>query len=367
MRRRFRVVWHAVKFEWPLKLLALVGATVIWFNVRNIEDPLVVQSLSLAVRPTNVPAGAEFLDASPSEVVVVLRGRRSGIERAKRSMAAYVDLSGQRVGSHDLPVQLAGRPKGVQVVDISQERVRVRLDASAEAERPVSVHTPGLPADGCELGRAWADPPAVHVAGPASAVERVARAVAVLDVSGLSSTTTREVKVQPRDGSGLPVSGVRVEPGVVRVTVPVQRVTARALPVWPDVTSPPAGYQVVHVTVRPATVLVTGPRKLLATAQAVSTTRVDISALRDTRSYAVRLVPPQGLTVVGATSAVVKVTVAVLSPDRPADTGGAVSQPDAVAPGHGGPQEEERVPLESSPPGRDQTTPPQSGMSPDRD
>lgn len=317
MRRRFRVVWHAIGFEWPLKLLALVGAAVIWFNVRNIQDPLVVQSVSLAVRPTSAPASVEFLDSSPSEVVVTLRGRRSVIERAKRTMAAYVDLAGQSVGSHDLPVQLAGKPKGVQVVEMSQQRVRVRLDATAEAERPVSVQTPGVPADGCETGRAWADPPAVHLAGPSSAVERVARVVAVLDISGLSTTTTREVKVQPRDASGLPVSGVRVEPEKVQVTVPIQRVAARALPIWPDITNPPSGYQIVHVTVRPATALVTGPRTLLATARAVSTTTVDISSLRDTGSYAVKLVPPRGLTIVGATSAVVKVTVAALSANRP--------------------------------------------------
>lgn len=317
MRRQLRVAWHAIKFEWPLKLLALVGAAVIWFNVRNIEDPLVVRSLSLAVRPINAPASVELLDASPGEVVVTLRGRRSGIERAKRTMAANVDLTGQSVGSHDLPVQLVGKPKGVQVVEISHQRVRVRLDATAEAERPVSVQTPGVPADGCEAGRAWADPPAVHLAGPSSAIDRVARVVAVLDISGLSVTTTREVKVQPRDASGLPVSGVRVQPEKVQVTVPIQRVAARALPIWPDITSPPPGYRIVHVTVRPATVLVTGPRTLLATAQAVSTTTVDISSLRDTGSYAVKLVPPQGLSILGAASAVVKVTVAAPSASRP--------------------------------------------------
>lgn len=317
MTRRLRILWHGMKSEWPLKLLAVIGAAVFWFNIRNVEDPLVVQSLSLAVRATNAPANVEFLDASPSEVSATIRGRRSSIERAKRSLVAYVDLTGQGVGSHDLPVRLAGRPKGVQVLELSQQTVRVRLDASAEGERPVTVQTPGLPSDGCEAGRAWADPPAVRIAGPSSAVERVARVVAVLDISGLSATTTREVKVQPRDASGVLVPGVRIEPDRVLVTVPIQRVTARALPIWPDITSPPSGYQIARVTVRPATVLVTGPRKLLATAQAVSTTTIDISSLRDTRSYAVRLVPPQGLTIVGATSAVVKVTVAPLATKQP--------------------------------------------------
>jgi len=310
MTRRLRILWHAVKFEWPLKLLAVIGAAVFWFNVRNIQDPLATETITLAVRATNAPANVEFLDASPREVTTTIRGRKSAVEQAKRSLAAYVDLADQRVGSHDLPVRLAGRPKGVQVVELSHHYVRVRLDASAEAERPVSVQTPGVPADGCEIGRPWADPPAVHIAGPSSAVERVARVVAVLDVSGLSTTTTREVKVQPRDASGLPIPGVRVEPERVVVTVPIQRVTGRTLPVWPDLTNPPPGYQIVQVTVRPATVLVTGPPKLLATAQAVRTSVVDISSLRDTRSYEAKLVAPQGLAVVGATTAVVKVTVA---------------------------------------------------------
>ncbi len=299
-------------YQWPLKVTALLIATTLWVYVLNQQNPIVTREFAIPVQAVNLPKDVELLSITPDKVDVTLRGRASLLSRSPAPVLVRTDLSGGSVGGQDVPVQVASRPPGIDVVSLGREYVRVRLDLSVSTSRAVIVETPGLTAEGYRAYAASTQPATVSVVGPTSMVQRVAKVVAILDISGLSASVSQLVKVEPRDEVGLAVPGVRVEPDTVRVVVPIRPVNTKLLPIWPDVGGPPAGYRVRRLSVRPTCVVVSASPEVLRGLQTVRTEPIDIRDLRGTRAFSVRLRVPNGVSILGPASAQVTVGVASL-------------------------------------------------------
>ncbi len=309
MRVRPRRLLRRITHQWPAKLASVAVAVVLWVYVLNQQDPVTTREIVVNIEPQNIPEGMELLTVDPPQIRLILRGRRSMLERAEDDIRARVDLSKATVGGQEVSVRVVARPPGVEIVRMSRTKVRVVLDTSVAAKRPVIVETRGLPAEGYRALAPSCEPATVTVRGPASLVERVARVVATIDISGVSTTVSQQVKVEPRDEAGLAVSNVRVEPDRVQVVVPLRRVNVKVVPVWPSLTPPAPGYRVSSVAVRPAAVVLSGAPAVLSKIRYISTDTIDIGGLRRGATFSVRLRVPNAVTVVGAASAQVRVTV----------------------------------------------------------
>ncbi len=309
MRSLARRISSRVLHQWPLKGAAVVISTALWVYVLNQQNPIVTKEFVVEVMVTGIPKDLELLSIDPKQVTVTLRGRASMLSGSQAPLALQVDVSAGSVGSQEMPLRVVARPAGVDVVHLETKHVKVHLDLSVSTKRPVIVETPGLPAEGYRAYPGSAQPSTVSVAGPASMVQRVTKLVATLDISGLSATASQLVKVEPRDEVGLPVPAVRVEPDKVRVVVPIRPVNVKLVAIWPDLGDPPPGYQVRRLSVRPAGVVVSAAPTVLRTLQTVRTESIDISDLRRTRTYSVRLRVPEGVSILGPASAQVTVEV----------------------------------------------------------
>jgi YbbR domain-containing protein len=318
--RRLRRLWHAAKFEWSLKGLALLAAVVFWAYVRNLQDPVVLRSVVLPLRAVSVPKSLAVLEMSPEWVTVNLRGRTSALDEAKRTMEVYVDLTGQSVGRREVPVMLSSQPPGARVRSLSVQYAVLALDTMATTERRVVAEVAGFPQDGYRVEAPRAEPSSVTLSGPASAVDRVARVVAPVDVTGLSNAVSRQVKVQPRDGKGLSVDKVDCSPGYVQVSVRAVQVSGRPVPVWPDLIGVPPGMRVAAVQVRPATVVVSGDPAGLASVQHLRTQPLDLAGQQGAATYNAPLKVPVGLTAAGPATVEVRVTLAPVG-GTPEETG----------------------------------------------
>jgi YbbR domain-containing protein len=313
--------------QWPLKVTAIFISAALWVYVLNQQNPVITRDFSLPVSAVNPPKHLELLALEPEKISVTLRGRASLLDRPIPSLQLRADLSAGQVGAQDVPVQVIGCPPGIEVVALSHDYVKVRLDLSVSARRPVIVETPGLPAEGYRAHPAKADPDSVSVIGPASMIQRVAKVVATLDISGLSASARQLVTVQPRDEVGLTVPRVRVQPEQVQVLVPIRPVDVKLLPIWPDLTDAAPGYRLEHLSVRPPSVVVSASPHVLRALQTVRTDLIDIRDLRGSGIFSVRLRVPNGVTILGPASAQVNITVARLAPgpaepSRPAGSEG---------------------------------------------
>ena len=206
--------------RWGLRILALVGAIVVWWIVSVEKRERVSEKVVDASLSYNSPRGLILLD--PMQTVKV---RLRGPDRRIRAIAPFeldvvVDVPTTEPGV--VAVQLRSdnvlAPDEVEVVSIDPNSLDLRLDREAIAELPILVRLTGEPAGGTVPGEPIARPARARVRGPATIV------------SGLTSVSTSPISL---DGHALDFSQtvsvvssdplVRiVDPLFVTVQVPMQ-------------------------------------------------------------------------------------------------------------------------------------------------
>jgi len=196
--------------KWGLRLLAFVGAMVIWWIAsveqrERISEKVVDASLSY-----NPPRGLILLD--PVQTVKV---RLRGPDRRIRAIAPFgldvvVDVAADAPGT--TTVQLTQdnvlAPEEVEVVSVDPNVLEVRIDRELTVELPVWVRLVGEPAGGAVPGDPVVKPERARVRGPASLV------------SSLSAVSTGPVSL---DGHALDFSqtvGLVSSDPLVRVVAP---------------------------------------------------------------------------------------------------------------------------------------------------
>ena len=293
-----------------LKLLSLGVAVIVWAFVQNEMDPISTRRVTVPIEAINVPDELAVVSIDPQRLTVTLTGRESAFDRlSDENFQFSADMSGRQAGPQTVLLAPRNLPPGIEVRRMSRTAARIELDLVISASRPVQVESRGRPADGFAARNWTVNPNEVTIKGPGSVVQRVLRVVAVVDISGYSETYESTVKLEARDQANLKVTDVAIEPALCKVTIPIQGVETKTIPVVPVLGSPAEGYAVASVSVYPAAVTVSGSRAALGAITSVQTTVVDISSLRGENSYSTSLRVPEGITVLG--SSAVRVTVRV--------------------------------------------------------
>lgn len=313
--------------NWPLKLLSVLAAIILWFYVLGAQDPQTTQAINLQIVPVNVPQGLEVIAIDPRSVELRVRGRESALIQAEsRDIHMEASLRGASVGENEVALRIAGLPPNLTAVPGYPATATVRLDTIIERQRPVDYERRGEPADGFVIESVSVEPSEVTVRGATSIVSGVPRAVVVVDTSGLNTSLSFEAALEARDNRDETVGDVTIEPATVRVDIEVRQLNVRTVPVRPVVGSPPAGYAVTAVRIEPTVVTITGDEGLAAITS-VSTLPVDISGLRGRKTYAVGLNLPPGLSALGPASVSITVTTASATAPSPDRTPGPQSPP----------------------------------------
>lgn len=258
-----------------LKTLSIVLATLIWFAVAG--EQIVERALRIPLEFTNLPPQLELVGDTPNLVDVRVRGSSGALSRiAAGELAAVLDLRSARSGRRlfQLTNNDVRAPFGVEVVQISPSNVSISLENSATKIVPVVPELDGDPRDGYVVGTVAADPATVELAGPASAVDRMTRAITEpVSVEGATRTVTETVN------AGVPDSVVRLlSPVSVRVTVtigpaPVEWVVP-GIPVHPRTDGS------VEISPAVVTAFVRGPREARNWSASEFSASIDVEGLQ---------------------------------------------------------------------------------------
>jgi YbbR domain-containing protein len=323
-----------------LKIVSLVTALVIWGTVHNQADPLMLRQHEVAVQAVNVPPDLAVAGIEPTRVTVALYGRRSALDRLQYAeFAMTADVAGSGTGTASLQLKPSNLPTGLEIRHLSNRVAKVTLDVVVTATRPVFVQTRGEPAPGFMVAGNQVRPHEVTIRGPSTEVRRVARVIAAVDISGRNDTAPSMVDLMPVDAGSVMLAAVKMDPPQAAVTVQMRQVNSRTVPVAPVITKVPAGYEVASVTVRPVVVTITGSARSLAEVQAVQTAALDLTAEPGKTRYTVSLKPPGGVTVLGASSVQVTISLRKASgapaTETPAPSAPATGQPPSPPPAPG--------------------------------
>lgn len=219
------------------------------------------------------------------------------------NFTARVDLSRIRqAGEQELLVTVAPTSSG-QVLEIEPSRIMVDVQEYATVGRiPVVVEVVGQAKADLWVDTPRADPILVSVSGPKSVVDRVSRVVAKLDQGLLSSdrVSTRSAlhfEPQSADGQSLDMSLLQVSSydgvNLDTVLVDVSCYPQREIPI--DLSSavqgsPAEGYEVLSVTVEPASIAVAAQKSVLdALSNVYIDTPVNVAEATGTMSGSARI------------------------------------------------------------------------------
>ena len=323
-RRRLdlrRIVMH----DLPMKIAALVIALLFWVGYTQNAIPrdvtITFDGRVPVERPT-VPSGF-VLRGQLGDVAVKLSGPEDAVSRIGLSdLHATVDLTGIDAGRpepHDAKVVVTASNDIVKIVDVSPLTIAVRLERITSRTLSVQPKFANDPPKGTQAGLASVSPREVNVVGPESAVAQVAAVFATVRFGDVGVDLSDSAPAIPVDANGLAIDGLQVEPGVVRVTVPLlPTATTKTVPVlWTVRGAVAPGYWISRVTTDPVTVTVSGEQGAIATIERIETAAIDVTGLTASRTAPAALLVPDGITVMQPAAASITVTVVPLAGTRP--------------------------------------------------
>ncbi len=239
-------------------LLAAIGlALVIWLVAINEENPLITQDLQSRVPVTVLGLGADLAvveDLSDESVRLRLRAPRSSwVDMDPADFRATLDLAGLGPGENTVPVRVVSRDPQVTIIDVQLPQLTVSLDPLVSKEIPVQADIMDGTAFGYDWQPAILEPMTATVSGPASQVQQVTRARAEVYLRNAKSQVERNETITAVDSQNRSVAGVRMEPNLAHILVPVEQWPGRKeVAVRVKLAGRPAdGYRLNSVKVEP--------------------------------------------------------------------------------------------------------------------
>jgi len=181
-----------------LKIIAFVFAVFLWWAVVNIDDPINTKQFYVDVAVTNpeviTNAGKSYqiLDDTKT-ITVTIKARRKVLDEIKSSyIMATADLREMQDSSVPIRVKVIGFEGSYESATAYPQNIQVSVENTMKKTFPITTVANGTPRDGYVVVSMTASPKTVDISGPESAVSKISKVVARVDVSEMSSDATIE-------------------------------------------------------------------------------------------------------------------------------------------------------------------------------
>lgn len=307
-------------------LLAFLLALVVWVSAMLATDPNeeAVYPTPLPIEKVGLDPALIIIDSRPSETQLALIAPRSIWNRLRANpglLRVWVDLSGLDAGEHLVPIQTQISLTPARVQQVEPPEVRVVLEKIASRPFSVNLDVSGEPALGYRKGTPVSDPDEVVVSGPESRVLQVVVVRAALDVSDADASIEQNLPVKAYDESGDEVTGITISPSTISVSQPVTLLGGYRNVVVKVVTRGQVadGYWLTNMSVTPpnVTVFSTNPQQVISLPGYVETMPIDLTEQNDDIDVRAALSLPEGVTLAGEESVLVRLSIAALEGSLP--------------------------------------------------
>jgi len=310
----------------PTFLTAFVLALAVWISAVTSTDPTEERQFSqpIPIEVIGLDPGLMITNDPPDQLNVVLSAPRSVWNQLAADpsvIRAVVDLSGLEPGNHAAQVQVNVNLRPVQIVSHAPRSISVTLERLSTRTVPIDLVTRGEPAVGYQAGTPTLSQSSTVVSGPASIVERVLKVEALLDLTQVFETVNRTLTLQAVDANNAPVTGLTLTPDRVTVTLPINQKGGYRNVVVKVVTSGEvaSGYRLTNISVFPPTVTVfsSNLQAISSLPGYVETMPFDLADLKDDVDISLPLNLPEGVSVVGDQTVLVRVGIAAIQSSLP--------------------------------------------------
>ncbi|MEF2825029.1 MAG: CdaR family protein [Peptococcaceae bacterium] len=279
-----------------LKLVALAIAIVLWLYVGIEQDPISQRTYNVPITVENLSAD-KVATVSKERVNVKVMGRETRLDGiTSEDFKAYVDLSDAKTGDSEAEVHVS-LPNEVYFAKLDPSHVNVYVEQREGETMNVDIVRTGMLPDGIAIEDMSVEPQNVFVSGNEDALAMVAKVGVAVELDDVYSDSKKDVPVQLYDYEGniIEPGELKVYPEQVTLNIKVNEADIqKSVPIQAElVGSLSEGVQVDSVTVDPQTALVEGLPKDLAKITEIKTEPIDLSGIKETTSFTVKLVGKQ--------------------------------------------------------------------------
>ena len=279
-----------------LKLVALAIAIVLWLYVGIEQDPISQRTYNVPITVENLSAD-KVATVSKERVNVKVMGRETRLDGiTSEDFKAYVDLSDAKTGDSEAEVHVS-LPNEVYFAKLDPSHVNVYVEQREGETMNVDIVCTGMLPDGITIEDMSVEPQNVFVSGNEDALAMVAKVGVAVELDDIYSDSKKDVPVQLYDYEGniIEQGELKVYPEQVTLNIKVNEADIqKSVPIQAElVGSLSEGVQVDSVTVDPQTAMVEGLPKDLAKITEIKTEPIDLSGIKETTSFTVKLVGKQ--------------------------------------------------------------------------
>jgi len=305
----------------PSLLMAFALAIAVWISAVTAADP---NEERIYARPVNLEVVGQdptlvVVSTSAAPISLTLSAPRSVHERMLNeqvAVRAIADFSGLGVGSHSVPIQIQIGVRPVGIVSYSPRVVTITLEKLSRQVLPIRLVKIGEVGIGFQAESPVLSETEVTVTGPESSVNRVVEVKANLELNLVNESFIRVLPLQAFNAQGQPVTGVTLIPDKISVNQLVtqrggyRNVVVKVSPVGKIAN----GYRLTNITVSPpaVTVFSTDPKAVNDLPGFIETAPLTLTGVNDDFDIRLPLSLPPGISVVGAQTVLVQVSVSTI-------------------------------------------------------
>lgn len=249
-----------------LKILAVVFAVALWYTVVNIDNPTQTKSFTTNVTVANADVltdQGEYYSVDDADLNVTFRvtAKRSVLEQLSGSdFTAVADMNNLDRDNSRIPIEITAEKYSSSVtISAKVHYLSVVIGKEQSSKFVIDAVASGTPADGFAAGETVATPNVITVTGPAETVSSIADVRAECDITGMNTDVKETVVPEFYDKNGKKMDTTGLELSVPTVTVSVEMLSTKELPITVQTTGTLAdGLTLLSVSSSPQSVAVKG-------------------------------------------------------------------------------------------------------------
>ena len=310
-------------FGW--KLLSIAIATILWFMVINIDQPVDTRGYNRHLNIENMETLTDrgltvgnLEELKNTKITVKVKAQRTALDRLSQNpewISAVADLSElTSVNNGDIvSLPVAVSIQGGNTYGISSKNpavVEISIETMASKELPVEVVLNGELEDGTYLSEPLLSAETVLVTGPASLVDAVTTVRATVEAEDIEKSPDVQAELICYNKDGIPVKGVSTS--VEEILVSYALHDMKQIPIQVEISGTPApGYQVGAIYCSPQYATVTGSAEDLENIIYLQLDSINVSGRTSSITETFHLADylPEGISLTATDNGIVEVTV----------------------------------------------------------
>ena len=312
--------------KWAYVLLSIFLALMFWLYIRAEKDPVEdawIRNIPIQLTGSSVLAskGLTVAGLSSDKVSATIQAPASVLsEMSRRNITAAVDVSrideaGEHTLSYNIVLPTNVNTDGVVIQEKEPETITVTVEKLYTSTLPIEFRFEGSVAKGYQAGTPTIDPVNITISGAVEQVNRVARAVVVLEAKDLKEQYTGDLPIRLLDANGDELKDLEVELSSKTAYVVYPIVVVKEIPLTVNIIAGGGATQVniSEPLIVPSKITVAGTQEDIEHLTEISLGSIDLSKVVGTSNFTFTIdLDPSLENVTGITEAKVTVTVSGL-------------------------------------------------------